>query len=98
MYIYGDFCTRILSTDRQSAVFIDKGDELITGKRIEPAYRGVITDREGAPLAANAPLYTVFFDPYAYAEEYYRLDNEIKPPKVKPPNKKHSKTQRNGLG
>ena len=58
--------------------FIDKGDELITGKLTEPAYRGVITDREGAPLAANAPLYTVFFDPYAYAEEYYRLDNEIK--------------------
>lgn len=53
--------------------YIDKGDELITTVRTEPSYRGVITDRAGAPLAANAPLYTVFFDPYAYAEEYYRL-------------------------
>lgn len=57
--------------------YIDKGDELITSVRTEPAYRGVITDRFGAPLAANAPLYTVFFDAYAYAEEYYRLVHEM---------------------
>ena len=57
--------------------YIEKGDDLITKEQIEPAYRGVITDRAGAPLAANAPLYTVFFDPYAYAEEYYRLVNEM---------------------
>ncbi|MFC0820974.1 peptidoglycan D,D-transpeptidase FtsI family protein [Moraxella marmotae] len=60
-----------------SKFYIDKGDELITSVRTEPAYRGMITDRVGAPLAANAPLYTVFFDPYAYAEEYYRLQYNL---------------------
>lgn len=36
--------------------------------------RGMIFDRNDTPLAANAPLLTVFFDAEAYAAEYYRLN------------------------
>lgn len=61
-----------------SDFLIEQGETLITSKRNVPAYRGMITDTTGAPLAANAPLSTVVFSPYDYAVEYYRLDKIIK--------------------
>ncbi|WP_367107330.1 peptidoglycan D,D-transpeptidase FtsI family protein [uncultured Psychrobacter sp.] len=51
----------------------DKGDELITGVRTQPSYRGMITDRNDLPLAISAPLATVSFSPHDYAQEYYEL-------------------------
>lgn len=56
-----------------SNYLIDQGDKLITAKRSVPVYRGMITDTMGVPLAANAPLSTVIFNPHEYAMEYYRL-------------------------
>ncbi|WP_115338080.1 peptidoglycan D,D-transpeptidase FtsI family protein [Moraxella caviae] len=56
-----------------ASFYVEKGDKLITSKRSQPVYRGMITDTMGAPLAANAPLSTVVFDPREYASEYYRL-------------------------
>lgn len=54
-----------------SEFYIAKGEEFITGKRTLPVSRGMIYDRFGTPLAANAPLVTVVFSPYAYAQTYY---------------------------
>lgn len=61
-----------------SSYLVEQGERLITSKRSVPVYRGMITDTNGAPLAANAPLSTVVFSPYDYANEYYRLDKIIK--------------------
>lgn len=54
-----------------SEFYIAKGEEFITGKRKLPVSRGMIYDRFGTPLAANAPLVTVVFSPYSYAQAYY---------------------------
>lgn len=51
----------------------DKGDELITSKRTQKSYRGMITDRNNLPLAVSAPLATVSFSPHDYAREYYEI-------------------------
>lgn len=51
----------------------DKGNTLITTTRIQPSYRGMITDRNNMPLAISAPLMTVIFSPHEYAVEYYEL-------------------------
>lgn len=61
-----------------SSFLIGQGEKLITAKRTVPVYRGMITDTNGAPLAANAPLSTVVFSPYDYADKYYNLDKTIK--------------------
>ena len=53
------------------------GDQLITGERRLPSYRGIITDRNQLPLAVSAPLVTVSFSPHDYAVEYYSLKREI---------------------
>lgn len=61
-----------------SSALVAKGDEFITSKKELPVYRGMITDTFGVPLAANAPLTTVIFNPRMYAEKYYSLQKTIK--------------------
>lgn len=60
-----------------SGFYQEKGDQLITRVRTQPSYRGVITDRNGQPLAVSAPLVTVYFSPYDYARSYYQLKEDI---------------------
>ncbi len=65
-------------------LYIDKGNELITSTRTIKSYRGMITDRNHLPLAVSAPLSTVYFSPYDYAQTYYevkkrQLDNADSP-------------------
>lgn len=60
-----------------SAFLIEKGDEFITAKRTVPVSRGMITDTFGVPLAANAPLSTVVFSPYDYAQRYYQARRRL---------------------
>lgn len=55
----------------------DKGNELITSVRTQPSYRGMITDRNNLPLAVSAPLTTVSFSPYDYAQEYYSIKKTL---------------------
>ncbi len=55
-----------------SQFYIDKGNEFITSIRTQSVNRGMITDTFGNPLAANAPLVTVVFSPYDYAQSYYQ--------------------------
>lgn len=55
----------------------EKGNQLITGVRTQPSYRGMITDRNHLPLAVSAPLATVYFSPYDYAQEYYAIKKVI---------------------
>lgn len=55
----------------------EKGNQLITGVRTQPSYRGMITDRNNLPLAVSAPLATVYFSPYDYAQEYYAIKKAI---------------------
>nr|WP_241878904.1 hypothetical protein [Psychrobacter sp. PraFG1]UNK05516.1 hypothetical protein MN210_00905 [Psychrobacter sp. PraFG1] len=58
--------------------FIDKGNEIITSERTQHSYRGMITDRNLQPLAVSAPLASVSFSPYDYAQAYYELQKRIK--------------------
>ena len=57
--------------------FIDKGNEIITSERTQHSYRGMITDRNLQPLAVSAPLASVSFSPYDYAQAYYELQKRI---------------------
>lgn len=58
--------------------FIDKGNEIITSERTQYSYRGMITDRNHQPLAVSAPLSSVSFSPYDYAQWYYDIQKRIK--------------------
>lgn len=58
--------------------FIDIGNEIITSERTQHSYRGMITDRNNQPLAVSAPLSTVTFSPYDYAQAYYAMQKRIK--------------------
>lgn len=55
----------------RSDFYIQKANQYITTHRSLPVQRGMILDTNGIPLAANAPLVTVVFSPYDYAESYY---------------------------
>lgn len=66
-----------------------KGESFITSKRSLPVSRGMILDRNDVPLAANAPLVTIVFSPYDYAQSYYneqrllkRTNNQAKQDKI----------------
>lgn len=60
-----------------SQKFIDIGNEIITSERVQHSYRGMITDRNNQPLAVSAPLSTVTFSPYDYAQAYYAMQKRI---------------------
>lgn len=62
---------------KNSEFLIEKGDEFITAKRNTPVSRGMISDTFGVPLAANAPLSTVVFSPYDYAQKYYQAKRRL---------------------
>lgn len=51
--------------------YIQKGESFVTAKQVFNVNRGMITDSLGMPLAVNAPLSTVTFNPREYAKEYY---------------------------
>lgn len=55
----------------------EKGAGLITSTRTQPAYRGMIVDRNNHPLAISAPLETVVFSPYDYAKQYYYVKKQL---------------------
>lgn len=57
--------------------FIDIGNKIITSERTQHSYRGMITDRNNQPLAVSAPLSTVSFSPYDYAQAYYELQKRV---------------------
>ena len=57
--------------------FSEKGEGFITTTKTQTAYRGMISDRNGLPLAVSAPLSTVSFSPYDYANKYYYTKREI---------------------
>lgn len=57
--------------------YIAKGEEFTTGQRAIPVARGMIYDRFGTPLASNAPLVTVVFSPYSYAQAYYLAKKNV---------------------
>lgn len=59
------------------ADYQNKGNRLITTTRVEPSYRGMITDRNNMPLAISAPLVTLTFSPHEYAVEYYELKRRL---------------------
>lgn len=56
-----------------TAFYQEKGDKFLIGVRHQPAYRGIISDRNQQPLAISAPLVTIVFNPYEYAEHYYQV-------------------------
>ena len=54
---------QILETDRGYSFLQDQGDaRSLRGAEI-PAYRGVITDRRGEPLAVSTPVVSLWADP-----------------------------------
>lgn len=57
--------------------FQQQGEKWLTGVRDQPAYRGMITDRNQLPLAVSAPLVTVVFSPYDYARDYYAVKKAL---------------------
>lgn len=63
------FVIQVLNKD----FYQEQGNKLITTTRIEPSYRGIITDRNNMPLAVSAPLVSLTFSPHDYADEYYQL-------------------------
>lgn len=63
------FVIQVLHKDFYQA----QGNKLITTTRLEPSYRGIITDRNNMPLAVSAPLISLTFSPHDYADEYYQL-------------------------
>lgn len=63
------FVIQVLNKD----FYQEQGNKLITTTRTEPSYRGIITDRNGMPLAVSAPLVSLTFSPHDYANEYYQL-------------------------
>lgn len=54
-----------------------RADEFITSKRTTTVHRGQITDAFGVPLAISAPLVSVVFSPYDYAQSYYRAKKDL---------------------
>ncbi len=48
-----------------------KFEHLNTSEREIPTHRGMIFDRNNQPLAIDAPLTSVIFNPYEYAKIYY---------------------------
>ncbi len=57
---------------------VKQGTQSTLSRQVIEVNRGLITDTFGVPLAANAPLVTVVFNPKLYAEEYYKRLKEIK--------------------
>lgn len=57
--------------------YIEAGEKQITTVRKLLPQRGLVMDRHGTVLAANAPLETIIFDPKAYAESFYELNKKL---------------------
>lgn len=57
--------------------YMEKSEKMLTTVRKLDTQRGLILDRHGAALAANAPLQTVIFDPRAYAELFYETHKKL---------------------
>lgn len=57
--------------------YLDEGERFFTGSRTISVSRGMITDRFGTPLAANAPFVDVTFSPYDYAKRYYHVKKKL---------------------
>lgn len=68
-----------------------QGSRLITTTRVQPSYRGMITDRNNMPLAISAPLVTLVFSPHEYAVEYYDLNRRLQELKKSKPSKSVNK-------
>lgn len=75
----------------KSDYYIAQGDKLITAKRTLVAHRGMIYDTNGIPLAANAPLTTIIFSPYDYAQVYYDLKKKVKNAKSEADREEHER-------
>lgn len=75
--LFGLICRAYYIQVIDAEFYQEKGYQLITGVRTQPSYRGMITDRNHLPLAVSAPLATVYFSPYDYAQEYYAIKKVI---------------------
>ena len=61
---------QIMPSEEQGRDFLQhQGDARSIRKEIIPAHRGLITDRNGEPLAVSTPVTTLIADPSAYAKE-----------------------------
>ena len=59
---------QILDRERGSAFLKDQGDARAVRVAEIPAYRGVISDRHGKPLAVSTPVMSIWADPKVLAE------------------------------
>lgn len=59
---------QILETDRGYSFLQDQGDARSLRSAEIPAYRGVITDRRGEPLAVSTPVISLWADPRLLAD------------------------------
>ena len=57
--------------------YLKQGNRFLTTQQKIPTTRGMIVDTNGAPLAANAPLSSVFFNPHDYALAYYEIKRDL---------------------
>lgn len=71
--VSGAVYRQVIDADRLN----EKAALYTTTKRPLVSSRGLIFDRNNTPLAANAPLITVFLDAQAYAEQYYSLNKRL---------------------
>ena len=71
--------------------YLKQGEKILTKKQKMPTTRGMILDTNGVPLAANAPLSSVYFSPYDYAVAYYDIKKALG--KADEGSKKHKKLQ-----
>lgn len=56
-------CLQVLDTDRGYEFLQDQGDARTVRTERIPAYRGVITDRNGEPLAVSTPVASIWINP-----------------------------------
>jgi len=60
---------QVLPNQPQGAEFLqDQGQVRTLRERVIPAYRGIITDRHGAPLAISTQMYSLWVEPAAVEE------------------------------
>ncbi|MBS9779976.1 MAG: penicillin-binding protein 2 [Moraxellaceae bacterium] len=79
-----------------SEFYQKKFEHLNTSEREIPTHRGMIFDRNNQPLAIDAPLTSVIFNPYEYAKSYYEVKKQLaqEAKKEEPSAKRQAKLQK----
>lgn len=63
----------VSGTDRGAEFLRQAGEDRTSRSTVIPGYRGVISDRNGEPLAVSTPLISVYVDPQLVHAEHKRL-------------------------